>query len=810
MWELVTGAIRAATARLVRSRSRASLSLAVVLVLAVAIGINTVVFSLVNGLLLRALPFVAPDRIVTLSAPAPSAVPGDLVAGPLFQSWRAETQAFERIAGFMSRSAIVEREGTFRRVDLTEASPALFAVLSVRPLVGQAFRSEDEVRGRGCVAMVHEAFWTSVLHRADPASEPKIVVDGQPCRVIGVMPAAFAFPDARTQLWLPLDPRTTIEPGGDGRPRVSTKSFPVIARLANVATADQALAETRRATKQPDVRLMTLKERNVGPVRPVLLLVQCVAGLVLLIACANLAGLLLADGLTRERELALQAAVGARPSRLLAERLLEVGLLAIIGGLVGLALAAGALSVVKSAVTATLPQLTQVTLDWRTLLFAALVSIVSGLAAGLLPALRAYNVDVGRVGELQHRSGSQLAGRSRLSRLLVVMEVALTFALLVAATSLVMSLLRAVSTDLGYHVDRVATMELTFPAGRYDSFNARRQAIDEILERLKALPGGRQAAVASSLPLASPQGYFRLDEPPPAPGEVFFRQETMLRYAVVSEDYFEVLRIQLRQGRSFTVRDDAGSPPAVIVSEAIARREFGSTSPLGQRLEKFLGRDWEVVGVAGDIKDGPVGDAASPMVYIPYRQLSRPEDQSPRRFRTVHLVVHTVGEPSRESGALTQAVAHVDPNLIPRSTSSLRARLAGTLAQTNLYAALFAVFALTALTLASIGLFALLMHGVTTHRREIGVRMALGAAPRLVLKRVVQEGVLLTMGGLTVGVPLGLVVQRVLNASVPNVMPEWAAFVAAPLILLVIALTASALPAVRAMRVDPLISLRQE
>jgi len=797
--------------RALRTRRRWGLMAVVFGSVAIAVGLNTAIFSLVRGVLLVDPPFPRADRLVTLVLASNGGLPADMVSGSTFQTLRDEARAFSAMAGVQSRSVVILLGTEAWRLEIADISPQLFPLLGVSPIQGRLFRPEDEVGRAGCVSVIDAALWRTRFDSTPLVDLAPIHIDGRSCRIVGVVPSTHGFPDPRTRLWLPLDPRLTVARGPDGRPSISSKAFRIVARLRDGVSPEDASQELRRL--QPydlgGARLETIHEQASRRLRGFLWLLQGVAGLLLLIACAAVTGLLLADGLSRIGEDAIKQTLGASVSALVMERLAETFVLVATGGAFGVLLAGWALDAMKATFGGAIPQLLRVSLDAPLLAFAVGSTVGVGVLAGTVPALCA-----GRDGRvvLGRREPATLMRRARTTsrawRVLVTFEVAMSLALIVLAMSLGTTFMQQMQTDRGYDVDHVALMDLPLPIGSYATLDARQHVALRLVSELERHPLVARAAVASSFAVTASGPVFSLDPPSAVLGERLVREDRVLPYTVVSEGYFDTMRIAVREGRAFSARDGASDMPVAIVSEAIVRRDFAGVSPLGRHIEGFLNRDWQIVGVVDDIRSAELDATPLPLVYFPLRQLGRPGDSTPGRLHTLRVIARAGGDAREVTAVLRQTVTRLDRALVPQGISTLRAAIQGGAAHIRLYLLAFGLFAAIGLAVASVGLSALLAHSVALRREEIGIRLALGAEPRQVFASVVRAGVTVALVGIGTGLPLALALRAVLHATVPGVVTGWHGLVISLVALVAVAVVASAIPAWRATRIDPRRSLR--
>ena len=815
---------------------------AAVVTLAIGIGSNTAMFSIVYGLLLRPLPYADAGGIVHV---------GESVGGrrPEYLSNRAMSllegaESFEQIAGYGKSS--VEWSSPDGVVTLRGArvSPSLFALLRATVHLGRFFAEDEAREGADGVVLLSHGAWTRRF-----ASDANIVgtvvdLDGRPHTIVGVLAEGFYFPTPDGEFWTPLvvPPFMSSALPETGQLRITfLRTFSALARLAVGVSPERAAAEvqtilqnnatafwgsrSRDGGSQVEVRVVPLQREMVGEYGPALLALAVATILVLLMACANMVGLSLAHGVTRQRALAVCAALGASRGRLVRQLLMESALLSGAGGMLGAALAALTLRVAPSIVPGDVPRLEEVNVDGMALIFALGLSIVTGLLFGAAPALQSSRIDPARAlkeGSVQSAS-LRLSGLNRARAAVVVAQVAVALVLLVGASLLLGSFVRLAALDRGYDATNVVAARI-----RSGDLSARRAMTPESVSdlrgaswrfqdsllagaaRLQRLSGVEAVGVSTRLPLESgPMAVtsFRLAGTPPP-----VDRHDVVRGALnfVSPGYFDVVRVRLRDGRVITAVDGAESPPALVINETLARELFGSEPAVGQRLvlAGSGGEPWEVVGVVADVHYGwPVAELRAEALV--------PLDQGQRMpaffFSSLMLSVRTVGDPAVVVPFLREAVAAGSPGASMETVMTMDARLLRAAAQPRFYAVVVASFAAVALLLAAFGIYALLSYTVSQRQREIGLRMALGARRSEVLGLVVRQGAALTAAGILVGLVSCAVAVRLLASRVFGVATDdRLTFVAAPLVLAVVALVACCVPGLRATRIEPMDALRAE
>jgi len=775
-----------------------------VLTLALGIGANSAIFSVVNAVLLRPLPYQEPDRLVRVSDWG--------YTGGEFVRLRELSRSFQQVAAFVSASHGLSGDGEPERLDGAVASANLFATLGASTLLGRAFAPGEDEPGRDAVVVLSHGLWQR-RYGSDPGIVGRsVTVDGALRTVVGVMPRDFHFPSHATQLWIPL----TLDRANLGA-LWGSGGYTFIARLRPGVTVDQARADVRRVAREirrenpiwdpgPEygstADVMPLQRSIVGAVRPTLLLLLGVVGCVLLIACVNVANLLLVRTTARQQELAIRTALGGGRGRLLRQLLTESVVLAIIGGIAGLLLAWPAVRALVALLPADMPRVAEIGLDWRVLAFTALLTLLTGVAFGLLPALRATGGALHASLKAGGRGGSRGAGHHRLSSALVAGEIALAVVLVSAAGLLVRSFQELRRVDPGFRTERVIAARISPPKQRYADAARQRAFYTGLLQRVAALPGVESAAAVNQLPLRG--GVYGLAIRVEGKFEDMRRTLPMAdHYQIVTPGYLQTMGIPLLRGRWFTDADREGAPDVVVVSESMARHFWPGEDPIGRRIGYPWPSEWlTVVGVAGDVKQDSLSGAAGMTVY-------RPLFQAPASAMT--LVARTTADPVALAAGLRAAVAEADPDVPVSDVSTMAQVVAASVAKPRFTMFLLAAFAAVALALGAVGIYGVMSYAVSLRTREIGVRMALGATPRDALGMVVRQGALLTAAGVGVGVVGALAATRVLAGLLYGVTPtDPLTFVAVPVVLAAIALAATYLPARRATQVDPTVALRAE
>jgi len=786
-----------------------------VLTLALGIAGTTSIFSVVEGVLLRSLPYRDPGRLVALWATdSASGADHDYVSFPDLQDWRRQAHEVRGLAAFDAwHGTLTFRGQPARRVNAGTASPEFFSTLGTPAELGRTFRPGDGEPGSPPVVVLSDAMWRQRFGGAADIIGRDIPVDGRSYRVVGVLPASFRFPalpDAR--LWRPLAVPEPI------RSERGNHFLRVVGRLspgATVASAgrEMSIISRRLARAHPEsnagkgIQVVSLREDIVGGVRPALLLLLGAVGLVLLIACANIASLSLTRALARRSELAVRAALGAGRARLVRQLLSESLVLALAGGAIGTLASVWAVHVLIGLVPGDLPRASSIGVDVPVLLVSLATSLAAGVAFGVLPAAWAGRIAGSpALREAGDRSGpGRRTGRIRLG--LVVGEIMLAVVLTVSAGLLVKSFAGVREVNPGLAPQRVLTFGIDLWPARYDEKAAVRDFSSRLLGRLRELPGVASVSAVTGLPFTDDNdmvaGFRRSDRPEPAPGH-----RSTAKLSVVMPDYFRTLGIPLLQGRALEDRDDGRAPPVVVINRAMARRYFPGEDPIGRRIEVQAHTSGEtpgpreIGGVVGDVHQYGLETAPSPEMYVPQLQF-------PVGALTVTL--RTSGRPQRMVPAVRSAVGELDPDLAVSAPRTMDAILSRSIAQPRFYALVVALFSALALVLCALGVYGVIAFGVRRRSREIGIRMAVGAGGARILRLVLREALLMGAVGVALGLGLALAVSRLLSGLLYHVRPvDPAVYALVATAVLAIAVLAAVLPARRATRVDPMSILRTE
>ena len=778
-------------------------ALVAILTLGLGLGAATTIFGIANAVLLRPLPFAAPERLVLLDEVNPG---GELfsTSGPNFLDWRARLRGVTGLAAFAPRSPSLLGDGAPERLRGTAASSGLFEVLGVQPQLGRTFGAAEDRRGGDVrVAVLSDALWQRRFG-ADPAVVGRTIdLDGVRRRVVGVLPPGRGFP-AETDVWVPLvaDP---ADQRGDRR-------LEVVGRLAPGVGLEQARQElaaigARLAGEHPEANAAwttnarPFVEWYVTPkLRARVRALLATVGLLVLMACVNVASLLLARATTREREMAVRAALGAGRGRIVRQLLTESLLLAALGGLLGVALAAAATPIVRRVGSEVAPRLAGMGLDWRVLGFALAACVATGVVFGLAPAARLLRRARSGGTHALLRTGGRVAGGGRARSALVVASVALATAMLVGAGLVGGSFAKLMRTELGFSPARVLTASLVLPDDGYD-YERSAEFFRRLVPRLAALPGVESAGAVNLAPFLGWQTGMDYVPGTAAPTEP--RDWRGAGWRAVTPGYFAALRIPLRRGRLLDSTDAWPAPDAMLVNETMARRAWPDADPIGRPVTLANGRTLTVVGVVADSRQFAIDSAPGPVMYFAHAQLP---------WKQMWLMVRTsAADPAAVLGAVRREVHALDPRLPLARVAPLERFVTDAAAEPRLTTLVFGIFASAALVLAAMGLFGVVSYAVSQRTRELGVRMALGAAPARLAAAVVRQGVRLAAVGVVLGAAAALAAGRALEAILYETAPTDAAtYAAVAAMLLVVAAAASLAPARRAARLDPAHTLRSE
>lgn len=779
------------------------------LALILGIGANTAIFSVVNAVLLRPLPFKDPEHLVMVWEHSPRSNKNNVANPQNVADWQKRNQSFEKIAAYIpfSLTFSLTGEGPPEEIPGNFVTRDFFSVLGVRPAIGRDFVPEEDVPNAPDVALVSDGLWR---RRYD--SDPKIIgrklnISGTPATVIGVLPAGFRFPEIKADIFKLAALRTDQPHRG--------RFLAPIARLKPGVSVAQAQSDMHAIAAQlarefPDFDgnwgsvVVPMREQFTGELQTPLLVLLGAVGLVLMIACANVANLMLMRSSSRQREMAIRSSLGATRGRIVRQLLVESALLGAAGGSIGLLVAVWA----KDVLLAMMPEnmsvakVNSVTIDGNVLAFTIALSLSTALIFGLLPALRASRPDLGDTLKEGGRAVSASLGRNRLRAALVAGEIAIAIMLLIGAGLLIQSFVRLERVQPGFNPEHLLSMRLGLSNPRYGNLKTASEALDEMLHRISQVPQVSSAGSIQFPPLGGllpGTGFWVVGRPTPRPSEA-----PVTGVSIVTPGYFKTMGIPLVQGRLFTSSDAAGTPQVTVISDALARKHFPNGDALGQRLIVQWGREtpYTIVGVVGDVKHDGLDKVSPPTLYFPNAQ----ETQN-----IATLVIRTSGDPMNTAQVAEQIIHAYDKDQTIADIQPLDAFLSKSVARPRFQSVLLTAFAGLALLLAAIGIFGVMSYSVTQRTHEIGIRVALGAQQNQVMRLVVGQGFVLALIGAAAGLAGAFALTRYLRSLLFDVSPTgWLTFVTVPLALCVVAVAASYFPARRAMGVDPMQALRYE
>ena len=781
------------------------------LALALGIGANTAIFSVVNSVLLRPLPFREPQRLIMIwqNYQQRGGAEREWASPAEFRDFRDQAQSFEHVAAFVGWGPTLTGQGEPEDLQAAGVSHDTFVALGVDPALGRGFKPEEDRAGAERVVVLSHQLWQRRFG-ADPSIVGKgITLSGESYTVIGVMPRSFTFPIlSNTDIWRTIEPLLALNAGCD-RGCVILR---LIAKLKPEVSIETARAEVSGLAEQlaerfPDTNkgigttLVPLHEQLVGDVRPAMLVLLGAVGLVLLIACANVANLMLARAAAREKEVAIRAALGASRWRLVRQHLTESLVLAAIGGGLGLLIAFWMVDLLIGFAPKGTPRIEEVAIDTSILGFTLGVALLTGLVFGLAPALLSSRTNFNSALKEGGRDTSATTRGARLRSALVVSEVALALMLLIGAGLLIKSFINLQRVNAGFNPTNVLRVDVTLPRTRYPERNQLVTFFKELLDRVGALPAVESAGAVSTLPLSGGgmDANFGIEGRPPAEPD----NEPVAWYSSITPDYFRAMGIRLLKGREISALDTADRPKVALISETMARRYFPNEEPLGKRLVFDGGKDLrEIVGVIADVKYFGLNVDSRPSMYFPH-------SQSPARRMSLVVKVH--GDPMALAGAIRGHVSALDADLAVSNIMTMEQLVGTSIAEPRFVLLLLGAFATVAMVLAAIGVYGIVSYSVTRRMHELGVRMALGAQAADVLRLVVGQGMTLVLGGIGLGLIAAFGLSRVMKSLLFGVSAtDIPTFVLTAILLAGVALGACFVPARRAARVDPMESLRCE
>ena len=782
-----------------------------IITLMLAIGVNTTIFSVVNAVLLKALPFQEPEQLVSIqTVPEQAGLPG--IAGHQYLTWKDRNSSFDNLAAFSDNNFNLTGNGEPERISCALVTASLFTTLKVQPVRGRVFLPEEDKPGANQVAIVSERFWQRRYGRDETILQTTLTLDNKPYSIVGVMPASFRFP-GEFDVWLPmaLDP---VRERGDFFSLIQ-----MVGRLKPAATLAGAQTELNSAARQaPEpgkppleaatVEVVPLKQQLVSGVRLTVLILWGAVGLVMLLACVNVASLMISRTLARQREMAVRAAIGARRWQLIRQLLTESVVIGVAGGALGLLVAVWGTRAITGLVpkgfTTSVYDLNNIPLDWRVFAFTFGLSVLTGIVFGLAPALTSSKPDVIKVLRTSRSFGLMSFGLRSFRGWLVVVELALAIVLLLGAGLLVRSFNKLMAVDLGFDRENVLTFRVGLPRSKYSKPAQTDAFYKDLLQRLNALPGVQTTGTINHSPLQGHAmiAFIGIEGHPPLDR----KNDPPIGIGVVDGEYFKTLKIPVLAGRQFDARDGADGQKVAIVNQAFAKRFLPNGEVLGKGVtfgcEESEGYCRTIVGVVASIRQEKITDEAIPEMYVPFTQM-------PMNGTTV--MVRTSSDPLALVGAVRNEVLAIDQNQPIYDVKTLGQRVNEAVAVSRSLMLLFGAFALLALVLGAVGIYGIISYSVTQRTHEIGIRMALGARTANVLSLIMKNGLALVLTGIVIGIAGALALTRFLTTLLFGVTPtDTVTFIFVSLVFFVIAIVASLIPAVRATRVDPLVALRYE
>jgi len=796
----------------------------VILALALGIGANTAIFSVVDAVLLRPLPYPESDRLVFLNETSKS-MDDISISYPNFTDWRNQNQVFEKIGVFNRGSYNLTGSGEAERIVTAQASADLFAALRVNPMLGRLYSNEEDKPGGPPVVVLSYALWQRRFGGDAGVVNKPITLNGKSYTVIGIMPQDFQYP-TRVEMWVPVG-QLSDAPGW--QQRGNHPGLYGIARMKPGVSLEQAKADMNGVVAnlerqyQDDiagngVAIRPMLEVFVGDIRRALWVLFAAVAFVLLIACANIANLLLARAQSRQKEMAIRTAMGAGRWRIARQLLTESTLLALIGGSIGLLIARWGIELILYISPDAIPRAKEITLDWRVFVFTLGLSFVTGLLFGLVPALQAGVVDVH---ETLKETGRGTSRKHWLRSSLVVVEVATTLVLLIGAGLMIRSFYRLQRVNPGFSYEHVTSFTVALPVKKYETSDQQIQFYQRLLENLRALPGVEAVGAASGLPLGNngSQTSFTVEGRPIPPRD----QTPLMELCIVTPDYFRAMDIPLKSGRYFNDHDDRSSLAgkdlsklpelerqvaamnAIVIDEEFARRYWPNEDPIGKRIRigRESGVSLTVLGVVGRVKMEGLGeDSMRVQGYFPFAQI-------PDSDMTV--ILKAAGDPNQLISAVRQQVKNIDPDQPIYSVRTMDEIRAASVAPERLNLALLSIFAGIALILAIVGIYGVMSYSVTQRTHEIGIRMAIGAQPRDVFRMILGQGMILALVGVVIGLVGAFALTRLMATMLFGIEPtDPTTFASIAVLLTAVALVACYIPGRRATKVDPLVSLRYE
>ena len=791
---------------------RPGLTIAALVTLTLGIGASAAIFSLVNAVVLRPFPYKDPDRIITLwQHNAKAGIPQQETSPANFLDWRDQNQSFQSLVSIEPWSFEYVERGEPEKFRASVVSEGFFETLGSEALYGRALQKEDYQPGHDKVVVLSHGLWKRWL-----GGDPQVIgqtvsfLDEGPCTIVGVMPPEFQFPDKSRDIWAPFTSEDRYRKDRSGT------YIKVIGRLRDGVTLDEAQADmdvigARLASDHPQfndgvgVKLTPLPEQIVGEIRPAMLVLLGAVGFVLILACANVANILLSRGLEREHEIAIRAAMGANRKRIVRQLLTESLALAVTGGAGGLLLSYWLIDIIVALSPATLPRIEQVTVDGRVLGFSLAVSVLTAVLFGLVPALQFSKPDLNLSLKQGGRSTTGSPARRRTRNLLVIAEMALAIVLLIGAGLLLRSFVNLIGVDPGFQKENILALQVFAYGEKYRTPQQRAAFFRDTIERISTIPGVKSAGAVSAVPFLGEDSIdidttFNI-EGRPAPD---VSQEPTVFVSIATENYFSALGIPLVEGRWFKQTDDFNTPPVVLINETLARRYFRDEDPVGKKIFVRFGRpaSREIIGVVADVRQTGLDSAPRPEVFLPHSQYP---------FGSMTFIVRASSDPASAIAAVKAQVWQGDPHQTFYNIATMEQLVSTTLAARRFNLLVIGTFALVALILASIGIYGVMSFSTSQRTHEIGVRMALGAESKDMIRLVLGQGMTLVIAGVGIGLAAAFVLTRFISSFLFEVSAfDPATFAGVSALLTAVALAACYIPARRASRVDPMIALRYE
>ncbi len=791
-------------------------TLVAILALGLGIGANTAIFSVINAVLIRPLPYPDADRLVVVfSNRKAKNLYRQKISEADYEDYRKRAAVFDQIGAYRAKPAVLTGKDLPEQVESASVSPALMDMLGLQPERGRRFAMDENEPGKNGVAVIGDGLWRRRFGADPNIMGTALILDGKPYQIVGVAPASFHLLDTPSELWIPYtpDPKELADSArghvaltviGHLRPGVSIQQ----AASAVVAVAHYLSEISPETNDNVSAEVLPLRDQLVGDVRTTLWTLIGAVAFVLLIACANVANLLLARAGAREKEIAVRTSLGANPIRLVRQLLTESVLLSLLGGLLGLLLAFWGVTALSNAAPAGLAKTGDISLDWRVLAFTFVISVATGILFGLAPALTSVRQDLNSTLKTSGRSTTGNRGRSRLRNLLVISEISACVVLLIGAGLLLRSFMKLNQVNPGFRTDHILTLQLSLPATRYPGLKVA-QFYQQLADRTAQLPGVQSAGMCRFLPLSGADASlnFQIEgQAPKSPGE-----QPRAKYRSVSPGYFSAMGIPLLQGRMLARTDSDRTPKVVLLNQTAARLYWPNEDPIGKRILSGVDDNaWStIIGVVGNVKHSGLDAVTNPETYYDYLQL--PPDDMGAIEGTMSLVVRTAADPTNLIATIRNEVHSLDPDLPIFNVQTMENVVHGSVAQPRFRTLLLGGFAALALILAAVGLYGVISYSVAQRTNELGVRSAMGASPGDLLKLVVGQAARLAAIGIGAGLVLALIVGRGISRFLFGVsVLDPITFLGTAVVILLVTLIASYVPALRATRIDPVTALRTE